>query len=270
MLFKQYLFMTLAYSFFTGCAAYSHDSNMMQTIQAEYHASVQISAARKMFGKVIVNEQYNPTLYAAVQEIAHQMGIKTPRVSLFKGTVFTEMMSNFAGIDFRMNAYARGLITDEITIGLTLLSHLTYKELRAVIAHELGHIKHNHSIKGLASYLGGYLAILGGEHLLRNYSVSSNMDTKKYLLINTIYTTMSTYALLIYTYKKSRDDEKTADREAFMITKNKDDLIQSLKKVKTLAHANHERSWLYRTFSTHPSIEEREEALSQLQINLTA
>lgn len=242
------------------------DTDIMRTIQKEYAQSLQF-ATEQHRGYIVVTEQFNPTLYATVQRLAQAMGITTPKdIVIFGGNSTSKKLSQFTGMDAQLNAFSRGDSKNgSILIGDALLTHLTYKELTAVIAHELGHSKHNHFIKIIVPHLIGFYAILGGSIAAQTWLTMSQLSSAKKALGSFLGTITSIGALVWLNYhlcKVSQEYEKEADREALRVIDDKDDLIRALTKLEQLITANVKKSWMHRAFSTHPSVEERAELLT--------
>lgn len=90
-----------------------------------------------------------PKLHAYIDSMCKEQKIATP-------TIFVSTIKGF------FNAAAQKLLTSSgaIVVGEQLLLELSDKELEAVVAHEIGHIKHNHINKmiliSLAAYIPAY------------------------------------------------------------------------------------------------------------------
>lgn len=90
---------------------------------------------------IMVTPHSMPRLYAYVQDLCERHAIAMP-------PIFITIQKNI------FNAFALKLLatTGGVLIGQKLLLEATDEELEGVIAHELGHIKHNHTNKSLALY----------------------------------------------------------------------------------------------------------------------
>jgi Zn-dependent protease with chaperone function len=88
---------------------------------------------------VIVTPETMPRLYNYIDDICKEAGIKTP-------TIFITRKDGF------FNAAAQKLLMSSggIIIGQKLMKEVSDDALEAIVAHEIGHIKHNHINKGLA------------------------------------------------------------------------------------------------------------------------
>lgn len=104
-----------------------------------------------MYG-VVISAETMPALYAYVESLSKAQGMSVPVV----------MVSQYKGI---FNAIAQKIFINSgcIYIGQDLLKESTSAEIEAVIAHELGHIKHDHINKSLAlnmASLASYLTLM--------------------------------------------------------------------------------------------------------------
>lgn len=99
------------------------------------------------FDVVVVTSRTMPQLYAYVDEVCKKAEIKMP-------TVF---LSRRKGV---FNAFAQKLFmsTGAIVIGQKLIREISDQELEAIVAHEIGHIKHNHVNKALLLTIPAYIA----------------------------------------------------------------------------------------------------------------
>jgi Zn-dependent protease with chaperone function len=101
---------------------------------------------------VIVTPEGMPKLYGYVQGLCKEHSITMPTVFITRNK----------GV---FNAFAQKLLwsTGAIVIERKLLKESSAKELEAVVAHELGHIKYNHVNKtlgiSLASYVGSHMLL---------------------------------------------------------------------------------------------------------------
>ncbi len=115
----------------------------------------------KMSGARIIQQSDNPTLFAAVQNVAQRAGIPMPRVGIVNSP--------------QPNAFATGRGPQRAVVVATsgILQTLTPSELEAVIGHEIGHVVHRDvltssaaaTIAGVISYVGNialYSMMFGG------------------------------------------------------------------------------------------------------------
>jgi Zn-dependent protease with chaperone function len=149
------------------------------------------------------------------------------------------------------NAFARSgnsiLLTD------TLLENLNRREVDAVIAHELAHLKHGHPGKLGMAWIGGLVATIAAmsslpsigplNHLLR-YSVAFLLPS-------------------VFVYFFSRRFEYTADRTAVKLTGDAEAQITSLAKLNRMNLMPMEWGRVQGKFLTHPSTFRRAVAIAR-------
>lgn len=198
--------------------------------------------------------------------------------------------------DPQPNAFATGRNPQNAVICVTtgLLEKLDYYELEGVIAHELSHIK-NYDIRlsCIVSVMVGFIVMLsdifsralfwGG---LDNDRDSNNKANGILMLLGLIFLILSPIFGSLMQLALSRKREFLADSTAIEFTRNPDGLISALQKLdhdeNQLATANSATANMYivnpfkkntkegkkkssSLWSTHPSIEDRIEALRNLK-----
>lgn len=186
------------------------------------------------------------------------------------------------------NAFATGRNPENAVICVTtgLLEKLDYYELEGVIAHELAHIK-NYDIR-----LSAVLSVMVGfVVMLSDFCMRSNMRRRRrddddssvnavILLIGLIFLIISPIFSEIIQLAVSRRREYLADATAISFTRNPNGLISALLKLDSddsaLETSSKSNAHMYivtplknkrgksNLFSTHPTIEDRVEALKQL------
>ncbi len=197
--------------------------------------------------------------------------------------------------DPQPNAFATGRNPENSVICVTtgLLSKLEYYELEGVIAHELSHIK-NYDIRlsCVVSVMVGFIVMLsdmfsrilfwGGVDNDRN---DNNNGNAILMIIGLIFLILSPIFGSLMQLALSRKREFLADSTAVELTRNPDGLISALQKLDAddnqLATANSATANMYivnpfktntkegkkkssSIWSTHPSIEDRIEALRNI------
>ncbi len=198
--------------------------------------------------------------------------------------------------DSQPNAFATGRNPENAVICVTtgLLEKLDYYELEGVIAHELSHIK-NYDIRlsCIVSVMVGFMVMLsdifsralfwGG---LDDDRDSDNKGNGILMIIGLIFLILSPIFGSLMQLALSRKREFLADSTAIEFTRNPDGLISALQKLDSddnqLATANSATANMYivnpfkqntkegkkkssSLWSTHPSIEDRIEALRNLK-----
>lgn len=193
--------------------------------------------------------------------------------------------------DAQPNAFATGRNPENAVICVTtgLLDKLEYYELEGVIAHEMAHIK-NYDIRlsAVVSVMVGFVVMLsdwftriafwGGPRRSRD---DDNNGNPIIMLIGLIFLIFSPIFGKLMQLAISRKREFLADSTAIEFTRNPDGLISALQKISgdpnELKVANNATENMYiaspfrgkksssSLWSTHPSIEDRVEALRNLK-----
>lgn len=164
-----------------------------------------------------------------------------------------------------LNAYVSGLgPTRRIVVFDTLMREAPPAEVRAVVAHELGHAKHNDVLTGtLLSALGAAAAVcvlylLGSwTGLLRRAGVSSIVEPRALALLIALATLAGLVALPLQNLA-TRRIEARADAHALALTDDPSTVERMEERLATtnLADVDPPR-WHYVVFASHPSIVER-------------
>ena len=187
------------------------------------------------------------------------------------------------------NAFATGRNPQNAVICVTtaLLEQLEYYELEGVIAHEMAHIK-NYDIRlsAVLSVMVGLVVMLS-DMFTRVFIFADDKDNKNpiLMLVGLVFLILSPIFATLIQLAVSRRREYLADATAVEFTRNPKGLINALLKLDSDKHrlqvestatahmyivnpfkkgAKAKRkstSW----FSTHPSIEDRVEALSNIR-----
>ena len=192
--------------------------------------------------------------------------------------------------DSRANAFATGRNPENAVICVTtgLLDKLSYYELEGVIAHEMAHIK-NYDIRlsAVVSVMVGFVVILSDWFTrISFYGGSRRRDDDDngnpiLMLIGLIFLILAPIFGQLMQLALSRKREFLADATAIEFTRNPDGLISALLKISgdpnELKVANNATENMYivnpfrgkksssSLWSTHPSIEDRVEALRNIK-----
>jgi len=259
--------------------------DLMETIRNEYDKIFVTSDMSKMgplektissilsksvnFAKldaIFVNNSYNPTLFNLIKETCNEMQINLPKeIVIFKGDEKSKKNSEIWGYDFRLNAFVNNSMA--MFIGEELLNNLTYDELRAIVAHELAHVKLMHPKKKFEKNIINNCMLLFGGSLLGQLLRKNNVDFIKTLGISLAFGTISSTISIYNLMKYSRQCEHEADQEALKIIKDKNILISALGKLEKLINDNFKKSKLNKflnKFSTHPLLEDRDAHLAKV------
>ena len=185
------------------------------------------------------------------------------------------------------NAFATGRNPEHSVICVTtaLIEKLDYYELEAVVAHEMGHIK-NYDIRlsAVLTVMVGLVVILSdffSRAFLWSDSDSKNSNGIMVLISLLLLLLASVFGKLMK-LAISRKREFMADASSVEFTRNPDALISALTKLEadtsTMKQANNSTENIYivspfkdkkkkstNWFSTHPSTEDRIEAIKNLK-----
>ena len=192
--------------------------------------------------------------------------------------------------DSQPNAFATGRNPENAVICVTtgLLNKLEYYELEGVIAHELAHIK-NYDIRlsAIVSVMVGFVVMLSDWFTRITFwggSRDRDEDSKGnaiVMLIGLIFLILAPIFGKLMQLAISRKREFLADATAVQFTRNPDGLISALQKISgdsselNVANKATENMYIVTPFrnkkkssnlwSTHPSIDDRVEALKNLK-----
>lgn len=190
------------------------------------------------------------------------------------------------------NAFATGRNPQNAVICVTtgLIEKLNYRELEAVVAHELSHIK-NYDIRlsAVISVMAGFVVMLSDILFRSRFRGRRNNDNDSHnsfeiilMLAGLIFLILSPIISNLIQLAVSRRREYLADATAVSFTRNPDGLISALKKISEddseLDVASQSNAFMYienpfkkkrketsSLFSTHPSVAERVAALENLK-----
>lgn len=195
--------------------------------------------------------------------------------------------------DSQPNAFATGRNPENAVICVTtgLLDKLEYYELEGVIAHEMSHIK-NYDIRlsAIVTVMVGFVVMLsdmvsrmffwGGNRKSNNDNSSGNVIM---MIIGLVCLILAPIFGKLMQLAISRKREFLADATAVELTRNPDGLISALKKLDSdpnelkVANSSTENMYIVNPFkpkkgkkksnlfSTHPSIEDRIQALENIR-----
>lgn len=193
---------------------------------------------------------------------------------------------------YQPNAFATGRNPKNAIICVTtgLIEKLEYRELEAVVAHELSHIKnYDIMLSAVISVMAGFVVMLGD--MLFRFRIrgrDSDNDSKSsveaiLLIVGLVCLILSPIISNLIQLAVSRRREYLADATAVSFTRNPDGLISALIKISQddseLDVASQSNAFMYienpfknkrkkeasSLFSTHPSVSERVAALENLK-----
>jgi heat shock protein HtpX len=224
----------------------------------------------------IVEEQEYPELHAMVRKLAAEADIPVPRVAVVQTPV--------------PNAFATGRSPSHAVVAVTdsIMRLLSPKELEAVIAHELSHVKNRDMLTlTIASFIAMVAAIIMQNAWL--FSIGNRRNEGNPWLIAWIVAIVVWLVSTLLLRSLSRYREFAADRGSAWITRRPHDLITALEKIsgrmdyvppeqkQAVEGANmfyiipalSGRS-IMELFSTHPPLGKRVAALEKVEAELAS
>lgn len=220
-----------------------------------------------MTGAKPIEKKQNPRLYNAVENLAITAGLPMPKVYLIR--------------DPAPNAFASGRDPKHALVAATtgLLDIMDDKELSAVMAHEMSHVK-NYDIR-LSMITFGLVCVIGfisdiGVRMLRIGRRDSQDRSPVGMIIVLVTSILAPLVAMLAQMAISREREYLADVSAVKLTRYPEGMISALKKLEThsrpMINQNPATEALYinnpirkgfisNLFSTHPPIEKRIERL---------
>lgn len=244
-------------------------------VVAALYALLQYFLASKlavaMTGAKEIQKRDNPRLYRIVENLAIATGMPTPKVYIID--------------DPAPNAFATGRDPHHAIVGATtgLLEIMDDRELEAVMAHELGHVR-NYDIRvsmiafGLVSAIG-LLADVVLRMLFFSGDNRNNNSHPAVLVIGLVVVVLAPIIASIVQMAVSRQREYLADATGAMTTRDPDGMASALGKLQQYSQPMRRQSsstanlflsnplrpgFFSRLFSSHPPLEDR---IARLQKN---
>ncbi|HOT03038.1 MAG TPA: zinc metalloprotease HtpX [Methanolinea sp.] len=222
--------------------------------------------------RVIAPEEY-PELHRMVEKLAADAGIPKPRVAIMQTPV--------------PNAFATGRSPKHAVVAVTdsIMRLLTPRELEAVLAHELAHVKNRDVLTlTIASFVAMLAALIMNNFLFA--SLFSRRNDNPWIIAGIVAIIVYFVAQLLI-MALSRYREFAADRGSAYLTGRPADLITALEKIsgrmdrvpaeqkRVVESANAffiipalSGSTLMELFSTHPPLEKRIAALEKVEMEI--
>ncbi|MBQ3309988.1 zinc metalloprotease HtpX [Candidatus Saccharibacteria bacterium] len=231
----------------------------------QYFAASSLAVA--MTGAREITKKDNRRLYNIVENLSITAGLPMPKVYIID--------------DPAPNAFATGRDPKHALVAATtgLLDIMDDKELKAVMAHELSHVK-NYDIRvslitfGLVCIVG-FIADIGVRMAFYGSSKSEDRSPVGFLII-LIVSILAPIAASLAQFAVSREREFLADASSVNLTRYPEGMVSALKKLdahtRPMKHQNPATEALYinnpmrkgfigNLFSTHPPIEKRIERI---------
>lgn len=232
----------------------------------QYFLSASLAVA--MTGAKEIHKKDHPRLYNIVENLTITAGLPMPKVYIIN--------------DPAPNAFATGRDPKHAIVAATtgLLDIMDNKELTAVMAHELSHVK-NYDIRvsmitfGLVCVVG-LIADLGTRMIFLTRARDDEDNSPIGLIVMLLVSILAPVAASLAQFAVSREREYLADASAVQLTRYPEGMISALKKLDTHArpmkrqnpatealYINNplRKSAVNTLFSTHPPIEKRIERL---------
>jgi heat shock protein HtpX len=224
--------------------------------------------AMSVNGAQEIGKKDNPLLWNTVENLTITEGLPMPRVFIID--------------DDAPNAFATGRNPKNAMVAATtgLLDVMDKRELTAVMAHELGHIK-NYDIL-VATIVFGLVSVISliCDIVLRLTVFSDSRERNPiFLIVGLVAAVISPIVAMLTQLAISRQREYLADATSVLTTADTDGMVQALEKLKQfgkpLRKENTSTAHLFinnplkagffsKIFSTHPPIDER---IKRLQSN---
>jgi len=170
---------------------------------------------------VMVLPETMPLLYAYIDGVCKKAGIATPPIFITRQEGF-------------FNAFAEKFLTSTgaIVFGQKLIKDLSDDAIEAVAAHEIGHIKHNHTNKllklsvlewgvwiGLIAVIAKYVPMTKMQDIMvtaaDGETVMQRVEVPNFLKMYAVYAMTDCFASLIPSYIVNKRFEKEADQFAY-------------------------------------------------------
>lgn len=255
----------------------SYQISLVVIIGALLYAWLQYFIAGKlamaMTGAVQIEKKDAPELWRIVENLAITSGMPMPKVYLID--------------DPAPNAFATGRDPQHAIVGATtgLLQIMDKRELEAVMAHEMSHVR-NYDIRvgmiafGLVSAIG----VLADIALRMMFYGNGDRDRNVHpvvLVLGVVVVILAPILATITQLAVSRQREYLADASGTLLTRDTEGMASALEKLRTYgrpmqtqssATANLflnnplEANWFAKLFSTHPPLEDR---IARLRNNAT-
>lgn len=200
-------------------------------------------------------------LYETIEKLANKVNIAMPEVGIYEGEA---------------NAFATGPSKNNslVAISTGLYEKMTYEEIEAVLGHEIGHISNGDMVtqtllQGVLNTFVIFLARIIGETIDRKVFGNENGNGIAYTIVSFILEIVFSILASLIVMWFSRYREYRADEMGAKLS-SKDNMINALKRlgnIETEPLPDKMVSMgivggnLAKLFSTHPSIENRIEAL---------
>lgn len=180
------------------------------------------SLVLKMYKAQAIDAYRAPDLYRTVKELAANADLPIPKVYIID--------------ENQPNAFATGRNPENAAVAVTtgIMHVLTPRELRAVIAHELAHIKHRDTlISTLSATIAGAISALANFAMF--FSSNHNNERHVHPVMAIVVMIFAPIAASLIQLAISRAREFEADREGAVIARDPLSLASALAKIDNYA-----------------------------------
>jgi heat shock protein HtpX len=222
-----------------------------------------------------IEKKDNPELYRLVENLCITAGLPLPRIYILD--------------EKQPNAFATGRDAKHAVIAVTrgLLEKLNKSELEGVIGHELSHIGNKDMLlQTVVVVMAGMIALASNWFLrigLRRSGNSENSRNSLVFFAGIVAAVLAPLAASLIKMSISRKREFLADASGALLTRYPEGLARALEKISSdpnalnvsndaVAHLfitepkREELNWFSKLFLTHPPIEERIQALREMEV----
>ena len=227
--------------------------------------------ALKMSRAKPLNKDTHKNIYDMVEELSHKIKIPIPKLYITP--------------DKQANAFATGRGPGHASVALTqgILDTLQKEELRAVLAHELAHVKNRDVLVAtIAAVLASAISFISNMAMFGGFGSSNDRDNRGFGVFGIVIAILVPIAASIVQMAISRQREFGADETGAKTIGDGEPLAKALVAIHNSAkrspmHTNPALSSLYigdplggwggkmlHLFSTHPPVEERIKRLKKI------
>ena len=226
---------------------------------------------------VPIEKKDNPELYRIIENLSITAGLPLPKIYIIE--------------EAQLNAFATGRDKHHAVVAVTrgLLQKLSKTELEGVLAHELSHIGNKDMlVSTVVVVLVGIVSILANFFLRMSFLGRNSDDNRAgalLVVLGLLAAILAPIAATLIQLAISRKREFLADADGALLTRYPEGLASALQKISAdvvpmhsantaTAHLyidspfneKQDKNWFINLFQTHPPIEERIQALRDMQI----
>lgn len=224
-------------------------------------------------GAKIMSRKKYPGIYRAVEQLTKDARMPMPKVYISQAA--------------QPNAFATGRNPQNSAVVLTkgLISHLSPKEIKGVIAHELAHIKNRDILLATVAAVVAS-AVFALADFIRFSSFFGSSDEDRNPIHSLLIALLAPLVATIIQMAISRQREFVADESGALMSDDPEGLAEALEKIENLAYRTETpevnpafaslyisnpfgggeiSGFIQKLFSTHPPVAERVERLRKMK-----